>query len=153
MANIKKTTCVQVLILLLGLPGGIAAWNVSAEAARISSAASAPVLLAAAPAQRRDYDAGTGTSPGSGTVHTYTDPATGDTVTDVIAPQPRRQEQQSTPIYVYPEVNPEWSPQGGSGGGAYPPGGNPSFSPPGSGGSFPPVPSYPPGNGGQYPPP
>lgn len=62
---------------------------------------------------RRDYTAGTGSSPGA-FADVWRDPETGDIVTSVIAPRPRGEQSdrqgQWPPIFVYPQVAPEWPP-------------------------------------------
>ncbi len=48
----------------------------------------------------------------AGTVHTWIDPRTGDTVTSVRAPKSAPATQGNIPIYIYPQVEPYYSPQG-----------------------------------------
>ncbi len=64
---------------------------------------------------RRDYVYGTGNSTG-GSVNTYVDPQTGDVVTTVRPPKNsnnNQYNQQNVPIYIYPQVAPNWPPQPG----------------------------------------
>lgn len=63
-------------------------------------------------AERQDIVGGTGHSLG-GFSGTYTDPETGDTVTTVIAPRKPDQQQPWPPVYVYPQVTPQWPPTPG----------------------------------------
>ncbi len=60
---------------------------------------------------RRTRVYGTGNAQTGGSVHTYTDPQTGDIVTSVVPPNNNEtystsNNNQSFPIYVYPEITP-----------------------------------------------
>lgn len=63
-------------------------------------------------AERQDYVGGTGNSVG-GFSGSYTDPTTDENVTIVIAPRKSEQQQPNTPIYIYPQVTPQWPPNPG----------------------------------------
>ena len=52
-----------------------------------------------------------------GYMGTYTDPATGDIITDVVSPRMPQQQQQQTPIIVYPQVGSPYNPVPPNGGG------------------------------------
>lgn len=54
-------------------------------------------------------------SPETGYAGTWTDPATGDIITSVIAPTPRPDSYQSTPIIVEPQIAPSWGGYSNSG--------------------------------------
>lgn len=64
---------------------------------------------AAANAARQDYIAGTGNDAG-GFAGTWEDPETGDIVNSVMAPRAPQQADQWPPIFVYPQVTPQWPP-------------------------------------------
>ena len=51
-----------------------------------------------------------------GYMGTYTDPATGDIITDVVSPRMPQQQQQQTPIIVYPQVGSPYAPVPNEGG-------------------------------------
>lgn len=144
MAGIKKNHRILTLFLLLGLSGGTG-WSAFADAAQFSPSTTGEQ-------GRLPYTGGTTNSPQTGYSRMYTDPATGDIMTDVVAPR-QPQQQESAPVYIYPQVSPDW-PQGAT---PYPPGPYPPgpFPP----GPYPPgpnpgpTPPYPPGpNPGPYPP-
>lgn len=156
MAGIKKNHRILTLFLLLGLSGG-AGWSAFADAAQFSPSTTGEQ-------GRLPYTGGTTNSPQTGYSRMYTDPATGDIMTDVVAPR-QPQQQESAPVYIYPQVSSDWPqgvnpyppgpyPPGPFPPGPYPPGPNPGPTPP-----YPPGPNpgpYPPGplppNPGPYPP-
>lgn len=72
------------------------------------------LLLCATPAlaERQDYVSGTGNSVG-GFSGTHTDPETGDIVNTIIAPRKSEQQEPWPPIYIYPQVTPQWPPTPG----------------------------------------
>lgn len=64
-----------------------------------------------APPAREDRFMGTGNSSAGGFSSTYTDPQTGDIVTKVVPPAQQNTQQPPVPIYIYPQVEPNWPPQ------------------------------------------
>ncbi|MEG2171936.1 MAG: hypothetical protein RRY29_01605, partial [Desulfovibrionaceae bacterium] len=63
------------------------------------------------PPARHDSFLGTGNSSTGGFSSTYTDPQTGDVITRVIPPAPQNTQQTPVPIFVYPQVEPQWPPK------------------------------------------
>ena len=63
-----------------------------------------------------------------GYMGTHTDPATGDVITDIVSPRAPQQQQQQTPIIVYPQVGSPYAP--------LPYGGGSQGMQPGQGGMF-----------------
>lgn len=68
-----------------------------------------PTASSAGQEERRDYTMGTGDAAG-GFSGMWRDPETGDAVTRIIAPRPKTREGKALPIFVYPQVAPQWPP-------------------------------------------
>lgn len=62
------------------------------------------------PPTRQDSFMGTGNSATGGFSSTYTDPQSGDVITRVIPPEQQNTQQTPVPIYIYPQVEPQWPP-------------------------------------------
>lgn len=99
-------TILFVASMLLGAQAAMAAASSSAETSTSTRSRSGPQ----APA-RQDSFMGTGNTSTGGFSTTYTDPQTGDVITRVVPPQNPNQQQTPVPIYIYPQVEPQWPPK------------------------------------------
>lgn len=97
---------VAVLPIAAACPAWSASFSVQAET-KVDSKVSGTQ----APPAREDRFMGTGNSSTGGFSSTYTDPQTGDIVTRVVPPAQQNLHQSPVPIYIYPQVEPNWPPQ------------------------------------------
>lgn len=99
--------------LFWGLAGFVC--PVAVQAASFSlqagTSTSGSAQTAKTPPVRQDRFMGTGNSSTGGFSTTYTDPQTGDIITRVIPPAPQDTQQTPVPIYIYPQVEPQWPPK------------------------------------------
>lgn len=113
--SLKHLPCKIFFVAALFFGFGIFADPACAQAesfllrAGTKSSTSAPTPKSA-PA-RQDSFMGTGNSSTGGFSTTYTDPQTGDIITRVIPPAPQETQQTPVPIYIYPQVEPQWPPK------------------------------------------
>lgn len=62
--------------------------------------------------QRQDTYMGTGNAGTGGFSSTYTDPQTGDVITRIVPPaDPNPSQVPPVPIYIFPQVEPQWPPK------------------------------------------
>lgn len=92
--------------VLLYAEGAVAASSGTADSSTTTRSRSGPP-----PAARQDTFMGTGNAGTGGFSGTYTDPETGDIVTRVVPPaDPNISQTPPVPIYIYPQVEPQWPP-------------------------------------------
>lgn len=109
--RVWKFFFVVTLFFSLGVYAGLTAAQAASFSLGAGTSTSGSAQKTKAPPARQDSFLGTGNNSTGGFSTTYPDPQTGDIITRVIPPAPQETQQTPVPIYIYPQVEPQWPPK------------------------------------------